>query len=268
MSNSKYNKYPYKYFETNHTFQYLFWSTENLNIKMEIAIMLNVKSFVKATVKERVRIFKENELSKQQAAYKDFMIKSNEKYNLSSDDIECLANILTSDEDHFDDLKRLETLQTLTIGEKYDLIENAQKLYYDNLPKYISWENEKTNFNCIYNDINFICSLKHNDTYFSLLRLNHTYKLPYLKEKFIGGECQICLEKFLEMSFVSKLRCKHSFHQKCLKIWLLEKESCPSCRSRVIKNMRFESFYNESIKDDGIVELSIILYTEATRLKC
>ena len=45
-------------------------------------------------------------------------------------------------------------------------------------------------------------------------------------------ECCICLEegsnKFM------KLNCEHLFHEKCIKDWIRENNSCPICRNTVI----------------------------------
>ena len=42
--------------------------------------------------------------------------------------------------------------------------------------------------------------------------------------------CTICLEDFEAKQECIVLRCKHAFHKKCVKNWLLQNNSCPLCR--------------------------------------
>ena len=44
-------------------------------------------------------------------------------------------------------------------------------------------------------------------------------------------ECAICLESNLEP--LKTLRCKHTFHEKCVNIWLSNHVTCPMCRDIV-----------------------------------
>lgn len=57
--------------------------------------------------------------------------------------------------------------------------------------------------------------------------------LPKL-EKFTGDPaltCPICLEGFnVEEETVTQLECKHFFHLDCIKPWLAEHNTCPTCR--------------------------------------
>ena len=41
--------------------------------------------------------------------------------------------------------------------------------------------------------------------------------------------CNICLEDFKEGESIKLLRCKHGFHDKCIKIWIVKKGKCPVC---------------------------------------
>jgi len=42
--------------------------------------------------------------------------------------------------------------------------------------------------------------------------------------------CSVCVEDFVIRENVFKLSCRHLFHQKCLKPWLMINRTCPSCR--------------------------------------
>lgn len=48
------------------------------------------------------------------------------------------------------------------------------------------------------------------------------------------NNCVICLDKFIKSDEINILDCKHYYHMKCLKIWLLEyNNSCPICRELI-----------------------------------
>merc|ERR1712003_86015 len=50
-------------------------------------------------------------------------------------------------------------------------------------------------------------------------------------------ECSICMETYEtgETVFWSKHKnCKHLFHEKCIKQWLLEHDDCPICRNNLL----------------------------------
>lgn len=51
--------------------------------------------------------------------------------------------------------------------------------------------------------------------------------------KIIPEECSICIEYGSEDMEWTILRCKHVFHQDCLKLWFKEKKSCPVCRKEI-----------------------------------
>ena len=47
--------------------------------------------------------------------------------------------------------------------------------------------------------------------------------------------CHICLDAITlaEIDNLRKLKCAHWFHAKCIMPWLMKKQSCPTCRSKV-----------------------------------
>lgn len=53
-------------------------------------------------------------------------------------------------------------------------------------------------------------------------------KDPALK---LDEPCTICLENFKEKDECIILKCKHTFHKSCVRNWLLQRNSCPLCRS-------------------------------------
>ena len=66
-------------------------------------------------------------------------------------------------------------------------------------------------------------------------------------------ECPICLETNFE-SFKS-LSCQHSFHEKCINIWLINNTTCPMCRELVtfIKGKINKKEYKLSINYDHLI---------------
>ena len=49
-------------------------------------------------------------------------------------------------------------------------------------------------------------------------------------------ECAICLEPLeAEEEVPIVLPCKHGFHPKCIKRWIVYKKSCPVCRAETIR---------------------------------
>ena len=48
-------------------------------------------------------------------------------------------------------------------------------------------------------------------------------------------KCSICLN-VLENDIISKWKCNHKFHSKCIKKWMKTKKTCPICRN-ILKNI-------------------------------
>eukprot|EP01084_Bolivina_argentea_P313383 542699_1 len=48
--------------------------------------------------------------------------------------------------------------------------------------------------------------------------------------------CNVCLEDFMEGEKIRVLRCKHGFHDKCIKSWIVNKGKCPVCRDKPFWN--------------------------------
>uniref|UniRef100_A0A183BTZ4 RING-type domain-containing protein n=1 Tax=Globodera pallida TaxID=36090 RepID=A0A183BTZ4_GLOPA len=47
-------------------------------------------------------------------------------------------------------------------------------------------------------------------------------------------KCPICLDELTPSTDVKELQsCRHTFHRECVNTWLVQKQSCPSCRSEV-----------------------------------
>ena len=68
-----------------------------------------------------------------------------------------------------------------------------------------------------------------------MLQMNHALFASYFQiETFTGDPstvCPICLDGFnVEKEAVTQLECKHFFHVECIKPWLVEHNTCPTCR--------------------------------------
>ena len=48
--------------------------------------------------------------------------------------------------------------------------------------------------------------------------------------------CSICSEEYKNNDIIKKLPCNHIFHSECLKIWLLNKTTCPIYRKDLRQN--------------------------------
>ena len=98
----------------------------------------------------------------------------------------------------------------------------------------------------IYNDINGIVEDLVEDYYNSLLEESFEHliqrqediKLDIKKQKYDGKNnemCVICYENIEKKKYVSKLKCNHIFHYKCISEWGKYKQECPLCRQHIIK---------------------------------
>ncbi|GJJ71206.1 E3 ubiquitin-protein ligase RNF115/126 [Entomortierella parvispora] len=47
-------------------------------------------------------------------------------------------------------------------------------------------------------------------------------------------ECSVCQDKFTEQDVCLQLKCKHIFHDDCIKPWLKTSATCPTCRCSLI----------------------------------
>lgn len=64
--------------------------------------------------------------------------------------------------------------------------------------------------------------------------INRALKISKVEKVKINGkkECCICLDA--GSSKFMKLNCEHLFHEKCIKQWIRQNNSCPICRNTVI----------------------------------
>tara|TARA_Y100000022_G_C12947029_1_gene238597 strand:- start:41 stop:397 length:357 start_codon:yes stop_codon:yes gene_type:complete len=66
-------------------------------------------------------------------------------------------------------------------------------------------------------------------------RINKIIDNNNLKQiKNLNEICIICMEEG-NKKFI-KLNCEHFFHKKCLKKWIINNNSCPLCRTEVLKD--------------------------------
>jgi hypothetical protein len=52
----------------------------------------------------------------------------------------------------------------------------------------------------------------------------------------VTNDCVVCQERILCGEDILKLPCHHLYHHACVRQWLLQKSSCPLCRSRLPKS--------------------------------
>lgn len=69
-------------------------------------------------------------------------------------------------------------------------------------------------------------------------KCKHRLKLSTYKivsdDNLLLDECPICLESYKINDKVINLECRHSFHKKCIYIWLNKNNTCPQCRENII----------------------------------
>ena len=84
----------------------------------------------------------------------------------------------------------------------------------------------------------------------------------------MANECSICLEICDKNSLTLK-ECNHKFHKSCLENWMLKKNNCPICRTKL--NYTFEiKFKPQWIHNRYIIELNytkFIIYSTKYNLK-
>ncbi|KAA6353942.1 MAG: hypothetical protein EZS28_050531, partial [Streblomastix strix] len=59
-------------------------------------------------------------------------------------------------------------------------------------------------------------------------------RLPHFKYKAKGGEedqCVICQTEFQDGDEILALNCLHKFHPACITPWILQKHTCPICKT-------------------------------------
>ncbi|PIN24378.1 hypothetical protein CDL12_02911 [Handroanthus impetiginosus] len=60
-----------------------------------------------------------------------------------------------------------------------------------------------------------------------------TYRQENSEE--VGGGCTICLEAYKDGEIRAAIAtCNHRFHAVCVKVWLVENDTCPLCRSNIV----------------------------------
>lgn len=76
-------------------------------------------------------------------------------------------------------------------------------------------------------------------------------KLLNNSESIYDVECPICTEIILQGK---KLKCGHSFHINCLKLWVLQQQLCPVCRINLFESQQQPFNINEDSDSDSNVD--------------
>ena len=59
------------------------------------------------------------------------------------------------------------------------------------------------------------------------------YETLSREDKNDNKSCVICFEEYKDESIISKLECKHIFHENCLNTWIDKNQTCPLCRFKI-----------------------------------
>lgn len=79
------------------------------------------------------------------------------------------------------------------------------------------------------------------------------------QENIETNRCSICLE-LLDNGVVSRLKCKHEFHEKCKNDWLKVQNTCPICRNSIydVENQNIQLISSENNNNNYIYDIAII----------
>ncbi|ESO10506.1 hypothetical protein HELRODRAFT_183535 [Helobdella robusta] len=168
---------------------------------MDNMLKLRVRYCVKDIVENYITSFKKKELLLEFETYKKFMNENIEEYNISASDNETIATTPISDSERLSELETLSSYQALTANKKYNLMMDLQENYFDVLTNRFVIDIE-TKFEHSDHGVQLNVAIKHKDIYNTALALRGDYRLPYVKNKLVHDSCLICLEEFVEKSFV------------------------------------------------------------------
>ncbi|KAI5189455.1 hypothetical protein NEMIN01_0518 [Nematocida minor] len=62
-------------------------------------------------------------------------------------------------------------------------------------------------------------------------------KYKDLKEMHRDAQCSICFQKYISLNVCGTLRCRHTFHKRCINSHIAMMGSCPICRRDVISGL-------------------------------
>uniref|UniRef100_A0A3B0MSV8 RING-type E3 ubiquitin transferase n=1 Tax=Theileria annulata TaxID=5874 RepID=A0A3B0MSV8_THEAN len=62
--------------------------------------------------------------------------------------------------------------------------------------------------------------------------------------------CSVCYEIMLKNENIISLRCGHIFHEECVNRWLIDKNSCPYCRTLIINQNHYNDLSNQNHYND------------------
>jgi hypothetical protein len=89
----------------------------------------------------------------------------------------------------------------------------------------------------VLSDFSFIRNISTNHLNRIEIGMNLFDMLPKIKigdiSNLLDEQCTICLNNFLKDEIITTLSCSHVFHSPCLKQWMLQKTTCPLCRSNI-----------------------------------
>lgn len=63
---------------------------------------------------------------------------------------------------------------------------------------------------------------------------NKNLETNYLSHKC----CSICLDDFKDGELISKLKCNHEYHEKCIGVWIYTKPQCPLCKEMLFTDIQ------------------------------
>uniref|UniRef100_A0A8C7ZQG3 Si:dkeyp-86f7.4 n=1 Tax=Oryzias sinensis TaxID=183150 RepID=A0A8C7ZQG3_9TELE len=78
--------------------------------------------------------------------------------------------------------------------------------------------------------------------------------------------CAVCIESYKQGDVVTVLTCDHIFHKACIEPWLLDRRTCPMCKSDILKALGVEDEAKETVSIVPPPDVAVITVAGAERL--
>ena len=111
-----------------------------------------------------------------------------------------------------------------------------QYMAYGNMSHYLSGifynifiKNSKLNDDLNNEKYNLLSTLIEQKLY-EIDILKHVKEMDLTEDLDEDNTCAICCSNFCKNDEIFILKCKHFYHKKCSRNWLLDNETCPCCR--------------------------------------
>ena len=217
-------------------------SANNLSINSQI-IQFPIESILQNIL--RFPQFKEENLTENNNAEEGIAKENNSEPKTDESNIDDDINIRNNSEEIkenelsdminiFDRIIMNTRLDYYNLPSNFNLTSINDYEDYSDLPDLIDpslTDNSNNIFNMInqYEDVKVILSEE---------QFNNLEHFNYDDSLCSDKDCLICIQSFEDNNEITKIKCNHMFHKKCIKTWLCEESNkCPICRSEIEKGI-------------------------------